>query len=249
MNSLYNRLMAEKGAPRAANNPNTTQLRSAPMNLRSAMQKYAVGGGVGSPPPSAGDINSFVQANIGNPQAIMQAAQQYGVSMDDLANATGYSSGQINDYFENAGYGTSRSQPIPPQIAGSGTFNVPPRPDIPDESMFVPPFVPPPSSIPPTFMPNEGLNEPEVNFGSFVPEYFEKASNSVETENPSMFSPDPNPIQGRTKNLGPVQGVFNGQTISPELLRKIQESMRDPFGSQLTQQDELMKLIQLLKGT
>ena len=226
MNPLYNKLMAEKGAPRAANNPNTTQLRSAPMNLRSAMNKYAMGGDVQSPPPSAGDINNFVQANIGNPQAILQAAQQYGVSMDALADATGYSSAQIDDYFGNAGLGSLNARPAP-VVEGSGFFNQTPIPPV---------------------MPNKGLNEPEVNFKSFVPEYFEKASNSVETENPSMFSPDPNPIQGRTKNLGPVQGVFNGQTISPELLRKIQESMRDPFGSQLTQQDELMKLLQALKA-
>ena len=143
MNSLYNKLMAEKGAPRAANNPNTSQLRSAPMNLRSAMNKYAQGGGVGSPPPSAGDINNFVQANIGNPQAILQAAQQYGVSMDDLANATGYSSAQIDDYFGNAGLGSMGTQPAPNAV-NSGTF-----------------YVPPPEDIPETVMPNEGLNEPE----------------------------------------------------------------------------------------
>jgi len=238
--------MAEKGAPRAANNPNTTQLRSAPMNLRSAMQKYAVGGGVGSPPPSASDINSFVQANMGNPQAILQAAQQYGVSMDALADATGYSSAQIDDYFGNAGLGSFNARPAP-VVEGSGFIKQTPIPPVmPSEGLNIPPQ---PADIPLTFMPNEGLNEPEVNFKSFVPEYREKASNSVETENPSMFSPDPNPVQGRTKNLDPVRGVFNDQTVSPELLRKIQESMRNPFGSQLTQQDELMKLIQLLKGT
>ena len=234
--------MAEKGAPRAANNPNTTQLRSAPMSLRSAMNKYAMGGGVGSPPPSAGDINSFVQANMGNPQAIMQAAQQYGVSMDDLANATGYSSNQINDYFGNAGLGSMGTRPAP-VVEGSGFINQTPIPPVmPSEGLNIQTPIPP-------VMPNEGLNEPEVNFKSFVPEYFEKASNSVETENPSMFSPDPNPVQGRTKPFDPARGVFNDQTVSPELLRKIQESMRNPFGSQLTQQDELMKLIQLLKGT
>jgi hypothetical protein len=46
MNSLYKQLMASKGAPQVASKANTTQLGTAPMNLRTAMQKYASGGGV-----------------------------------------------------------------------------------------------------------------------------------------------------------------------------------------------------------
>ena len=228
MNSLYNRLMAEKGAPRAANNPNTTQLRSAPMNLRSAMQKYADGGGVGSPPPSAGDINSFVQANIGNPQAIAQAAQQYGVSMDDLANATGYSSSQINDYFGNAGL---------------SPFNVQPALNEEDSGMF---NVPPPEDIPLTVMPNEGLNEPEVNSGGFFPEYRGRMDDPLETQNPSMFSPDPNPnltIPNRVKGGNPINPNAG---IPRELLEKLAERANNPFSSQITQQDQIMKLLQSL---
>lgn len=49
MASLYEQLMASKGAPKAAAASNSTQLRKAPMSLRSAMRKYAEGG----------DVNSF----------------------------------------------------------------------------------------------------------------------------------------------------------------------------------------------
>jgi hypothetical protein len=219
MASLYEKLMAEKGAPRAANAPNQTQMRGAPMNLRSAMQKYAVGGGVGSPPPSAGDINSFVQANIGNPQAIADAARQYGVSMDDLAGATGYSSNQINDYFGNAGLSPFDARPAP-SVMGSGTFNVPS-----------------PEDIPQTVMPNEGLNEPEVNFKNFVPEYRGRLDDPLTTQNPPETY---DPRSASPANLDPV--------ISSELLRKIQESMGNPFGSQITSQDKLIKLLQALKA-
>jgi len=228
--------MAEKGAPRAANNPNTTQLRSAPMNLRSAMQKYAVGGGVGSPPPSAGDINSFVQANMGNPQAIMQAAQQYGVSMDDLANATGYSSNQINDYFGGAGLGSFGTKPIPPQIAGSGTFNVPPQPE----------------DIPQTVMPNEGLNEPEYP----VAQEYDLADsdpvslgvmNTPQTteESLSPYLPRFTPAAISEKSLSPYLPTFTppNSTIPPALLKKIQE-MGNPFGSPANSQG----LAQLLRS-
>jgi hypothetical protein len=46
MASLYEQLMASKGAPKVAAASNSTQLRKAPMSLRSAMRKYAEGGNV-----------------------------------------------------------------------------------------------------------------------------------------------------------------------------------------------------------
>jgi hypothetical protein len=66
------------------------------------------------PQVSDTDINSFVQANIGNPQAIADAAQQYGVSADDLSRATGYDSNTVNNYFGDAGINMF-SQPINPE--------------------------------------------------------------------------------------------------------------------------------------
>jgi hypothetical protein len=219
MNSLYKKLMAEKGAPRAANNPNTTQLRSAPMNLRSAMNKYAEGGGVGSPPPSSGDINSFVQANIGNPQAIMQAAQQYGVSMDDLANATGYSSGQINDYFSNAGLGsmgtssaTSNAPYTDPNLTNEQLQSVGPSAPNPGEPNYEPPMT---TSVP-------------YNYGT-APESDYRAIDAAKlaAQNPPQVS---------------------SSSISPEVLKEIMKRAQDPFNSQINQQDELMKLLQMLKG-
>jgi hypothetical protein len=51
---------------------------------------------------SDADIQAYVQANINDPAAIAAAAQQYGVSLDDLSRATGYDSGTINNYFQQA---------------------------------------------------------------------------------------------------------------------------------------------------
>ena len=72
---------------------------------------------------SDADINAYVQANIGNPQAIADAAQQYGVSAADLSRATGYDAGTVSNYFSNAGidFGqpapqATTPQPIPPQL-------------------------------------------------------------------------------------------------------------------------------------
>lgn len=48
-------------------------------------------------------IRDFVNANINNPAAIAAAAAQYGVSAQDLSTATGYSLGDVNNYFSNAG--------------------------------------------------------------------------------------------------------------------------------------------------
>ena len=59
--------------------------------------------------PSAGpafsdaDIKAYVTQNINNPQAIADAAQQYGVSAADLSRATGYDTNTVNSYFGNAG--------------------------------------------------------------------------------------------------------------------------------------------------
>ncbi len=58
---------------------------------------YAAGG------VSDAEIKSYIGANIGNPQAIADAAKQYGVSAQDLSRAGGYSLGEVNDYFKNAG--------------------------------------------------------------------------------------------------------------------------------------------------
>jgi hypothetical protein len=239
--------MAEKGAPRAANNPNTTQLRSAPMNLRSAMQKYAVGGGVGSPPPSASDINSFVQANIGNPQAIMQAAQQYGVSMDDLANATGYSSSQINDYFGNAGLGSMGTRPA--GNAGLGAMGTRPAPVVEGSGFLNQTPIPP-------VMPNEGLNEPEYPGAQ---EYGLDDSDPVSLgvmntpqtteESLSPYLPRFTPPAVSEESLSPYLPKFTppNSTIPPELLKMMQER-GDPFGSQITQQDQQEKIMKLLQS-
>lgn len=47
-------------------------------------------------------IKNFVAANINNPQAIAEAAKQYGVTTSDLSRATGYAPDQISSYFSAA---------------------------------------------------------------------------------------------------------------------------------------------------
>ena len=73
-------------------------------------------------------INEYVQANIGNPQAIADAAQQYGVSAADLSRATGYDAGTVGNYFSNAGINfgqpvTQAQAVTPPPAAQSMTVN------------------------------------------------------------------------------------------------------------------------------
>jgi len=57
MASLYEQLMASKGAPKVAAASNSTQLRKAPMSLRSAMRKYAEGGDVTNAAPDYSRAN------------------------------------------------------------------------------------------------------------------------------------------------------------------------------------------------
>lgn len=112
MANLYELLMArERGNIKDA--PNKQRIGQAPLNLRSAM-KYAVGG------LTDADISAYVQANIGNPEAIAKAAQQYQVTAEDLARATGYSPEQVKTYFASSGTSGPyrepefREEPVPP---------------------------------------------------------------------------------------------------------------------------------------
>jgi len=75
---------------------------------------------------SDADINAYVQANIGNPQAIADAAQQYGVSAADLSRATGYDANTVSNYFSNAGI-NMWGQPAPQ------AQTPPPQPIAPDQ--------------------------------------------------------------------------------------------------------------------
>jgi hypothetical protein len=126
MANLYDLLMAkERGNIKDA--PNKQRIGQAPLNLRSAM-KYAVGG------LTDADISAYVQANIGNPAAIAQAAQQYQVTAEDLARATGYSPQEVNTYFSSAGVSgpyrepESREEPVPPPPPERPRSEEPPRP-------------------------------------------------------------------------------------------------------------------------
>ena len=99
---------------------------------------------------SDADINAYVQANIGNPQAIAQAAQQYGVSGDDLARATGYDINTVNTYFGNAGItpywqqqAPQETTPVqPPPLPVQPTYNEQPEP------IYEPMRPAPPTSLP-----------------------------------------------------------------------------------------------------
>ena len=51
---------------------------------------------------SSQDINNFVAANLDNPQAIADAAAQYGVSASDIASAMGVDVSTVTNYFNNA---------------------------------------------------------------------------------------------------------------------------------------------------
>jgi hypothetical protein len=117
---------------------------------------------------SDADINAYVQANIGNPQAIAQAAQQYGVSPADLSRATGYDTNTVSNYFGNAGinmWGQPEPQvqtqtpppppPPPTQYLDPGyepqqPIYEPPRPIVPDLVTPYPAYQPPPPPQDPT---------------------------------------------------------------------------------------------------
>lgn len=66
-------------------------------------------------------IKSYVSKNIDNPQAIADAASNFGVSKIDLMNATGYDSGVIDNYFASSGVVNKPMTATAQQLAGITT--------------------------------------------------------------------------------------------------------------------------------
>ena len=136
---------------------------------------------------SDADINAYVQANIGNPQAIADAAQQYGVSAADLSRATGYDANTVSNYFGNAGinmWGQPAQQATTPPP-------VPPQPPVyqepPPQPIYDPVYQPPQPPVyqpPVTQKPIDTSGTEVYNPINFVPE-------------PVVLPEDPNAVQRR----------------------------------------------------
>ena len=96
---------------------------------------------------SDADILAYVQANINDPGAIAAAAAQYGVSLDDLTRATGYSAPEVNNYFSQANIDTSNlvARPVEPPPMPEPVSYTPPEP--PEPTYYAPPTVTPVPSV------------------------------------------------------------------------------------------------------
>lgn len=114
-------------------------------------------------------INEYVTANIGNPQAIADAAQQYGVSAADLSRATGYDTNTVGSYFSNAGI--NFGQPAPQTYTNTNEQGAPiydePAIQPPAQQVYQPAYEPPPPPVqytdptppppPPVVLPPTGI--------------------------------------------------------------------------------------------
>lgn len=96
---------------------------------------------------SDADILAYVQANINDPGAIAAAAAQYGVSLDDLTRATGYSAPEVSNYFQQANIDTSNlvARPVEPTPLPEPVSYTPPEP--PEPTYYAPPTVTPVPSV------------------------------------------------------------------------------------------------------
>ena len=118
---------------------------------------------------SDADISSFVQANIGNPQAIADAAQQYGVSAADLSRATGYDANTVGSYFSNAGINfgqpapqATTPEPVTPQPPTQPTYT---STDEQGNPIYEPAYQPPPVTYTPPLPPQPPVVQPSVGAG------------------------------------------------------------------------------------
>jgi hypothetical protein len=96
-------------------------------------------------------INEYVTANIGNPQAIAEAAQQYGVSAEDLSRATGYGMDAVNSYFTQADITPYWQQPAAQTYTSTTEQGAPiydePVIQPPAQQVYQPAYEPPPPPV------------------------------------------------------------------------------------------------------
>jgi hypothetical protein len=137
MASLYEQLMAAKGAPKAAAAPNSTQLRKAPVSLRSAMRKYAAGGDVTDTAPDYSRANDA----FGGAGGVNDLRNQFlGMGLDENTIGSIFSkyyapepqqgmSPQAMTPPEPMRYSPEPTRPPPPE---EPRYEEPPRPIAPD---------------------------------------------------------------------------------------------------------------------
>ena len=117
-------------------------------------------------------IKEYVTANIGNPQAIADAAQQYGVSAADLSRATGYDTNTVGSYFSNAGinFGQPDPQattpaPVAPQPPIQPTYT---STDEQGTPIYEPAYQPPPPPVTYTPPVTQTLPSAGVGYGTGI---------------------------------------------------------------------------------
>ena len=114
-------------------------------------------------------IKEYVTANIGNPQAIADAAQQYGVSAADLSRATGYDANTVGSYFSNAGI--NFGQPAPQATTPAPVIPQPPTQptytstDEQGTPIYEPAYQPPPVTYTPPLPPQPPVVQPSAGAG------------------------------------------------------------------------------------
>ena len=111
---------------------------------------------------SAEDIKNFVMANLDNPSAIAQAAQQYGISSDAIASAVGVPVSTVTSYFADAGV----TAPPPAAVTPTTTPTPTPTPTtVSTDAPVVPTTTPTPTSTTTPFVP-EVANDPSQEFNT-----------------------------------------------------------------------------------
>ena len=118
---------------------------------------------------SDADILAYVQANINDPGAIAAAAAQYGVSLDDLSRATGYSAPEVSNYFQQAqidtsGFGAPVAPVEPTPLPEPQSYTPPEPPAPPEPTYYAPPEpTPVPQVLPEPAAPSRyNISSPEV---------------------------------------------------------------------------------------
>jgi hypothetical protein len=256
MNSLYKQLLAAKGAPQAASAPNSSQLRNAPMNLRSAMQKYAMGGDVSESSTGISPQQAAILASLKNPPTgAMGMGRTSPTGLLASLGAMG-TKGPLNnpqpfvpeDVYPMSPPPTKPSYPVLDEGYGDRPYETDPYGEPVPDWMPLSPYDEPvaPDLIEPLRrreIPNPTqtvYGEPQLDENYGYPRVTVGDTGEVEQFPPFSTEPDyPGPIESPKSKYGDKAGVAS-------VLAKL---IKGQSGAGVLQnQDTLMRLLQTLKG-
>lgn len=210
MASLYEQLMAAKGAPKAASAPNSSQLRKAPVSLRSAMRKYAEGGNVSNVVEDTAPDYSRAYSALGGAENVNNLRNQF--------MQMGLDEDTIGSVFSKY-YAPETSQPM---VAPTPQTIAPPAPIQPLETRYEP---------------EDAQISYDLEQKNYEPKNVQVGTEVYEPPS-RVYEPPPSPVQYGGQPQPPSNNVLSGNIMAGASWNSLNPTLADQL-TQATGQSTL----------